>query len=122
MTKKLIEVDTIYAQMCEFSDKSFRPHPWAMGFLYGLQGGASIWWDHAYESERYSAAKVDLVDWMHENKLIAAQFLKLMPLPQEKNLTLPGVLILWRSEDNEMAGMYDLAADYLEGLTNATQQ
>jgi hypothetical protein len=46
----------------------------------------------------------------------------LIPLPEEKNLTLPGVLILWRPEGQDKAGVYDLAKDYIEGLTNATQQ
>jgi hypothetical protein len=119
---KLLEVETIYAQMSEFSDKSFRPHPWVMGFLYNINGGVTVWWDHAHESEKFSNAKLDLVDWMHENGLIADSFIKLIPLPEEKNLTLPGVLILWRPEGQDKAGVYDLAKDYIEGLTNATQQ
>ena len=119
---KLVEVENLFAQMSEFSDKSFRPHPWTMGFLYNINGGATVWWDHAYESDKYSNAKVDLVDWMHENGLIADSFIRLIPLPEEKNLTLPGVLILWRPEGQDKAGIYDLAKDYIEGLTNATQQ
>lgn len=120
MGNKLQEVETIYAQMAEFSDKSFRPHPWTMAFLYNINGGVSVWWDHTYESEKYSQAKLDLVDWMHENNLIAESFIRLIPLPQETNLTLPGVLILWRPEDKPTAGIYQLAKDYIGELVDAS--
>ncbi len=121
MTKKLLEVDTIYAQMSEFSDKSFRPHPWVMGFQYGKEGGVTVWWDHSYESTKYSQSKVDLVDWMHENTFLADSFTALIPLPEEKNLTLPGTMILWRPEHGK-ARIYEMAKTCIEGLTNATQQ
>jgi hypothetical protein len=104
MNEKLIEVDTIYAQMSEFSDRSFRPHPWVMGFSYSNEGAVSVWWDHAYESTKYQLAKFDLVDWMHENDFIADTMVNLVPLPEEKNLISARSndyleTTRWRSED-----------------------
>ncbi len=117
MNEKLIEVDTIYAQMSEFSDRSFRPHPWVMGFSYSNEGAVSVWWDHAYESTKYQLAKFDLVDWMHENDFIADTMVNLVPLPEEKNLILPGVMIIWKPLDGE-AKISELAEQYIKGLQN----
>lgn len=117
MTEKLIEVDTIYAQMAEFSYRSFRPHPWVMGFAYDKDGAVSVWWDHAYESTKYSSAKLDMVDWMHENDFIADNMITLVPLPQEKNLTLPGVMITWKPVFGD-AKISKLAEEYIKGLKN----
>lgn len=121
MTKK-DKVETIYAQMCEFSTKSYRPHQWVMGFSYDHQGASSVWWDHAHESDSYQKAKLDLVDWMHENGFIANYFINLIPLPDENDLTLPGVLIIWRPENMTSGKISSFAKEYIEGLTNATQQ
>lgn len=117
MNEKLVEVDTIYAQMAEFSDRSFRPHPWVMGFAYEKDGAVSVWWDHAYESNKYSLAKMDLVDWMHENDFIADTMVNLIPLPEEKNLVLPGLMITWKPIDGE-AKISKLAEQYIKGLKN----
>lgn len=119
---KQVEVENIYAQMCEFSTKSYRPHQWVMGFSYDRHGASSVWWDHAYESDSYQKAKLDLVDWMHENGFIANHFINLIPLPTETNLTLPGVLIIWRPEEKTSGKISEFARDYIEGLTNASQQ
>ncbi len=119
MTEKLIEVDNIYAQMAELSDSSLRPHPWVMGFSYGRDGGISIWWDHAYESSQYLLGKLDLVDWFHEGFFIADRMVQLIPLPQEKNLILPGIMIVWRPVDGE-AKISKLVEDYIKGYQNVT--
>lgn len=119
MSDKLIEVDTIYAQMCEFSDRSYRPHPWVMGFSYEKDGAVSVWWDHMYESTEYAAAKLDMVDWMHENNFVADQMVNLIPLPDEKNLTLPGILISW-NPISRGAKISKLAEEYIKELKNVT--
>jgi len=119
MTEKLIEVNNIYAQMAELSDSSLRPHPWVMGFSYGRDGGISIWWDHAYESSQYLLGKLDLVDWFHEGFFIADRMVQLVPLPEEKNLILPGIMIVWRPVDGE-AKISKLVEDYIKGYQNVT--
>jgi hypothetical protein len=43
----------------------------------------------------------------------------LVPLPQEKNLTLPGTMIVWRPIDGE-AKISKLVEDYIEGIQNVT--
>ena len=115
MSEKLIEVNNIYAQMSELSETSFRPHPWAMAFGYGRDGGISIWWDHAYESSQYLLAKLDLVDWFHEGFLVADKMVTLMPLPHEKNLILPGTMIVWKPIDGE-AKISKLVENYIEKI------
>lgn len=119
MSEKLIEVDNIYAQMSELSETSFRPHPWVMAFTYGRDGGISIWWDHAYESSKYLLGKLDLVDWLHESFLVADKMVTLVPLPQEKNLTLPGTMIVWKPIDGE-AKLSGLVENYIKGMQNVT--
>jgi len=119
MTEKLIEVNTIYAQMSELSDHSFRPHPWVMGFAYGQDGAVSVWWDHVYESSKYVLSKLDLVDWMHESDFVADTMVNLIPLPEEKNLIMPGLMITWKPINGE-AKISEMAKQYIEGLQNVT--
>lgn len=119
MTEKLVEVDTIYAQMSELSDHSFRPHPWVMGFVYGQDGAVSVWWDHAYESSKYALAKLDLVDWMHESNFVADTMVNLIPLPEEKNLIMPGLMITWNPISGK-AKISEMAKQYIKGLQNVT--
>jgi hypothetical protein len=44
---------------------------------------------------------------------------QLVPLPEEKNLILPGIMIVWRPVDGE-AKISKLVEDYIKGYQNVT--
>jgi hypothetical protein len=54
---------------------------------------------------------------MHEKDFIADTMVNLVPLPEEKNLILPGVMIIWKPLDGE-AKISELAEQYIKGLQN----
>lgn len=96
-----LSADEIYAQLAEFSDESFRPHPYVMGFLYKEgkgtgAGGLTVWWHHEYDSIDFDDATYELVDWMNFHNCIIDPTSATTLFPLEGNsLCLPGILTAW---------------------------
>ena len=114
----LTDLDIVYAQMAEHCTRSMRPHKTAMGFVYESHhkipaaGGISLWWDHAYVSNKSEEARLSIVDFMHDNYLLVDRLIKLTPLNEDG---LSGLMMTWRPIDGP-ATITDYVVDYVSKL------
>lgn len=112
------ELDTVYAQMAEHCTKSTRPHKLVMGFVYDSDrgipaaGGITLWWDMPYISDSCEKARLDVVDFMHDNYLLMDRLIKLVPIGDGK---LPGLMMTWRPIDGP-ATISEYVVDYVSRL------
>jgi hypothetical protein len=115
---KTPELDTIYAQMAEHCTQSIRPHSTVMGFVYDSErripaaGGISLFYDMPYISTAADTARLDVVNFMHDNYLLVDRLIKLYPAGEGK---LPGLMMTWRPIDGP-AKISEYVVDYVSNL------
>lgn len=117
-----IDIDSIYAQMSEFSHISIRPNRMVMAFIYTNEhtqiahGGISVWWETPYVSLEQEEAQFTVVDWMHDYDLYLDHMVKLTPIEDGGR---PGLMMSWRPIDGP-AILSDYVLHYVEGLSRGT--